>query len=289
MKRLIVIAGPTAVGKTAYAIQLARQLGTEIISCDSRQFYSELNIGVARPTSDELSAVKHHFIACRSVTEPYNVYDYEHDAMQLLERMFEIHDDVVAVGGSGLYIDALCQGINYMPDPTPELRAELSGRIANGELPQLLDELKQQDPEYYAVVDKSNPIRIQRALEVIRTSGQPYSKMINKELPKRPFEIVKIALNRDRDVLRDRIYRRVDMMIKDGLVDEVESLLPYRNINTLNTVGYKEIFSYLDGESTLDEAVTSIKNHTWQYAKKQLTWLKRYDNIQWIEATDSTH
>lgn len=289
MKRLIVIAGPTAVGKTAYAIQLARQLGTEIISCDSRQFYSELNIGVARPTSDELAAVKHHFIACRSVTEPYNVYDYEHDAMQLLERMFEIHDDVVAVGGSGLYIDALCQGINYMPDPTPELRAELSGRIANGELPQLLDELKQQDPEYYAVVDKSNPIRIQRALEVIRTSGQPYSKMINKELPKRPFEIVKIALNRDRDVLRDRIYRRVDMMIKDGLVDEVESLLPYRNINTLNTVGYKEIFSYLDGKSTLDEAVTSIKNHTWQYAKKQLTWLKRYDNIQWIEATDSTH
>lgn len=289
MKRLIVIAGPTAVGKTAYAIQLARQLGTEIISCDSRQFYSELNIGVARPTSDELAAVKHHFIACRSVTEPYNVYDYEHDAMQLLERMFEIHDDVVAVGGSGLYIDALCQGINYMPDPTPELRAELSGRIANGELPQLLDELKQQDPEYYAVVDKSNPIRIQRALEVIRTSGQPYSKMINKELPKRPFEIVKIALNRDRDELRDRIYRRVDMMIKDGLVDEVESLLPYRNINTLNTVGYKEIFSYLDGKSTLDEAVTSIKNHTWQYAKKQLTWLKRYDNIQWIEATDSTH
>ncbi len=289
MKRLIVIAGPTAVGKTAYAIQLARQLGTEIISCDSRQFYSELNIGVARPTSDELAAVKHHFIACRSVTEPYNVYDYEHDAMQLLERMFEFHDDVVAVGGSGLYIDALCQGINYMPDPTPELRAELSGRIANGELPQLLDELKQQDPEYYAVVDKSNPIRIQRALEVIRTSGQPYSKMINKELPKRPFEIVKIALNRDRDVLRDRIYRRVDMMIKDGLVDEVESLLPYRNINTLNTVGYKEIFSYLDGKSTLDEAVTSIKNHTWQYAKKQLTWLKRYDNIQWIEATDSTH
>lgn len=289
MKRLIVIAGPTAVGKTAYAIQLARQLGTEIISCDSRQFYSELNIGVARPTSDELAAVKHHFIACRSVTKPYNVYDYEHDAMQLLERMFEIHDDVVAVGGSGLYIDALCQGINYMPDPTPELRAELSGRIANGELPQLLDELKQQDPEYYAVVDKSNPIRIQRALEVIRTSGQPYSKMINKELPKRPFEIVKIALNRDRDVLRDRIYRRVDMMIKDGLVDEVESLIPYRNINTLNTVGYKEIFSYLDGKSTLDEAVTSIKNHTWQYAKKQLTWLKKYDNIQWIEATDSTH
>lgn len=289
MKRLIVIAGPTAVGKTAYAIQLARQLGTEIISCDSRQFYSELNIGVARPTSDELAAVKHHFIACRSVTEPYNVYDYEHDAMQLLERMFEIHDDVVAVGGSGLYIDALCQGINYMPDPTPELRAELSGRIANGELPQLLDELKQQDPEYYAVVDKSNPIRIQRALEVIRTSGQPYSKMINKGLPKRPFEIVKIALNRDRDVLRDRIYRRVDMMIKDGLVDEVESLLPYRNINTLNTVGYKEIFSYLDGKSTLDEAVTSIKNHTWQYAKKQLTWLKRYDSIQWIETTNSSH
>lgn len=284
VKRLIVIAGPTAVGKTAYAIELAQQLRTEIISCDSRQFYSELNIGVARPTSEELAAVKHHFIACRSVTRPYNVYDYEHDAMRLLEQLFEKHEDVIAVGGSGLYIDALCQGINFMPDPAPELRAELSGRIANGELPQLLDELKRLDPTYYAVVDRNNPIRIQRALEVIRTSGCPYSEVINKPLPKRSFQITKIALNRDRDVLRDRIYQRVDQMVAEGLIEEAQSLLNYRNINTLNTVGYKELFDHFDGKTTLDQALTNIKNHTWQYAKKQLTWLKRYDNIQWINA-----
>ena len=283
MPRLIVIAGPTAVGKTAYAIRLAQELGTEIISCDSRQFYKELNIGVARPTPDELASAKHHFIACRSVTNPYNVYDYEHDAMDLLEKLFSEHDTVVAVGGSGLYIDALCNGINFMPDPTPELRAELSGRIANGELPALLEELKVLDPDYYAVVDRNNPIRIQRALEVIRMSGQPYSQLISRPLPKRNFEITKIALQRDRDELRDRIYRRVDQMIDEGLIEEVKSLLPYRNINTLNTVGYKELFEYLDGKSTLDQAIVNIKNHTWQYAKKQLTWLKRYNNsIKWL-------
>lgn len=287
MSRLIVIVGPTAVGKTAYAIQLAQELETEILSCDSRQFYKELNIGVARPTTDELAAVKHHFIACRSVTNPYNVYDYEHDAIRLLDTLFQQHDTVVAVGGSGLYIDALCNGINYMPDPTPELRAELSGRIARGELPALLEELQRLDPDYYAVVDRNNPIRIQRALEVIRMSGQPYSKLISKPLPIRDFEITKIALYRERDNMRDRIYRRVDQMITDGLVDEARSLLPYRNINTLNTVGYKELFDHFDGRSSLSEAITNIKNHTWQYAKKQITWLKRYkDNIKWIELSE---
>ena len=282
--RLIVIAGPTAVGKTAYAIQLAKELGTEIISCDSRQFYEELNIGVARPTPDELASVRHHFIACRSVTKPYNVYDYEHDAMDLLDTLFVNHDTVVAVGGSGLYIDALCNGINYMPDPTPELRAELSGRIANGELPALLEELQRLDPDYYAIVDRSNPIRIQRALEVIRMSGRPYSSLINKPLPKRNFDITKLALNRERDDLRDRIYRRVDQMVTEGLVEEAHNLLPYREINTLNTVGYKELFAYFDGKCDLAEAITNIKNHTWQYAKKQITWLKRYSNITWIDA-----
>lgn len=283
MKRLIIIAGPTAVGKTTYAIQLAQELETEIISFDSRQFYEELNIGVARPSTEELATVKHHFIACRSVAEPYNVYDYEHDAIKLLDTLFLSHNDVVAVGGSGLYIDALCQGINLMPDPTPELRAELSSRIANGELPNLLDELKRLDPDYYAVVDRNNPIRIQRALEVIRTSGRPYSELINKPFPKRNFEIKKIALNRDREQLRNRIYNRVNQMVTEGLLDEVKSLLPYRNINTLNTVGYKELFEYFDGKTNLDQAITNIKNHTWQYAKKQLTWLKRYKDIEWID------
>lgn len=244
---------------------------------------------MARPSPEELSAARHHFIACRTVTKPYNVYDYEHDALEIINNLFTTHDNVIAVGGSGLYIDALCQGINFMPDPAPELRAELSSRIAKGELPDLLDELKRLDPTYYAVVDRNNPIRIQRALEVIHTSDSPYSELINKPLPKRQFQISKIAIIRERDQLRNRIYSRVDKMVADGLIEEAQSLLPYRNINTLNTVGYKELFEHFDGKYTLDQALTNIKNHTWQYAKKQLTWLRRYKDIQWIEATNSTY
>ncbi|MCR4930916.1 MAG: tRNA (adenosine(37)-N6)-dimethylallyltransferase MiaA [Bacteroidales bacterium] len=283
MKRLIVIVGPTAIGKTAAAIEVARQLQTEIVSCDSRQFYKELDIGVARPSPEELAAAKHHFIACRSVTEPYNAFDYEHDALNTLSTIFESHDTAVAVGGSGLYVDALCNGINLLPDPTPELRAELSQKIANGHLDELLGELQRLDPEYYAIVDRQNPMRIQRALETIYTSGQPYSSLIGKKLPQRPFDIVKIGLQCERTELKERIYRRVDMMMGQGLLDEVHSLLPFRSLNTLNTVGYKEVFEYLDGRCTIGQATTNIKNHTWQYAKKQLTWLKRYDEIKWVD------
>ena len=283
MKRLIVIVGPTAIGKTAAAIEVARQLQTEIVSCDSRQFYKELDIGVARPSPEELAAAKHHFIACRSVTEPYNAFDYEHDALNTLSTIFESHDTAVAVGGSGLYVDALCNGINLLPDPTPELRAELSQKIANGHLDELLGELQRLDPEYYAIVDRQNPMRIQRALETIYTSGQPYSSLIGKKLPQRPFDIVKIGLQCERTELKERIYRRVDMMMEQGLLDEVHSLLPFRSLNTLNTVGYKEVFEYLDGRCTIGQATTNIKNHTWQYAKKQLTWLKRYDEIKWVD------
>ena len=284
MKRLIVIVGPTAVGKTATAIEIARQLDTEILSCDSRQFYKELNIGVARPTPEELTAAKHHFIACRSVSNPYNVFDYEQDALALLNQLFKSKDNVIAVGGSGLYVDALCQGINVMPDPPAELRAELSGKIADGRLSELLEDLERLDPAYYAAVDRKNPIRIQRALEVIRTSGRPYSELTSKELPQRPFKIVKIALDCDRDELKCRIYNRVDKMMEQGLEAEARSLLPFRNLNTLNTVGYKELFGHFDGTKTKEEAVTEIKNHTWQYAKKQLTWLKRYNDIHWVSA-----
>lgn len=283
MKRLIVIVGPTAIGKTAAAIEVARQLETEIVSCDSRQFYKELDIGVARPSPEELAAAKHHFIACRSVTEPYNAFDYEHDALNTLSTIFESHDTAVAVGGSGLYVDALCNGINLLPDPTPELRAELSQKIADGHLDELLGELHRLDPEYYAIVDRQNPMRIQRALETIYTSGRPYSSLIGKELPQRPFEIVKIGLQCERTELKERIYRRVDTMMEQGLLDEVRSLLPFRSLNTLNTVGYKEVFEYLDGRCTIGQATTNIKNHTWQYAKKQLTWLKRYDEIKWVD------
>ena len=283
MKRLIVIVGPTAIGKTAAAIEVARQLETEIVSCDSRQFYKELDIGVARPSPEELAAAKHHFIACRSVTKPYNAFDYEYDALNTLSTIFESHDTAVAVGGSGLYVDALCNGINLLPDPTPELRAELSQKIASGHLDELLGELQRLDPEYYAIVDRQNPMRIQRALETIYTSGQPYSSLIGKKLPQRPFDIVKIGLQCERTELKERIYRRVDMMMGQGLLDEVHSLLPFRSLNTLNTVGYKEVFEYLDGRCTIGQATTNIKNHTWQYAKKQLTWLKRYDEIKWVD------
>lgn len=281
MKRLIVIVGPTAIGKTATAVRMAQQMHTEIISCDSRQFYNEMNIGVARPSPDELEAAKHHFIACRSVSNPYNVYDFEHDALALLDSLFVNHDNVIAVGGSGLYIEALCKGINLMPDPSPELRNELSSRIANGQLDLLISELKRLDPDYYNVVDLKNPIRIQRALEVIYTSGLPYSQLIGKPLPERPFKIEKIGLRCQRDTLRQRIYSRVEIMMTQGLLQEAESLIPYRHLNTLNTVGYKELFSYFDGKCTLQQAVTDIKNHTWQYAKKQISWFARYNDISW--------
>ena len=277
MKRLIVIVGPTAIGKTAAAIKLAQELRTEIVSCDSRQFYHELNIGVARPSLDELAAATHHFIACRSVTKPYNVFDYEHDALNLLDQLFKKYDTVIAVGGSGLYVDALCNGINIMPDPAPGLRERLSDRIANGELDELLADLQRLDPNYYAVVDRRNPIRIQRALEVTITSGRPYSELIGKPLPERPFEIEKRVMRCERDVLRERIYTRVDKMMEQGLLDEVESLKEYRHLNTLNTVGYKELFAYLDGKCDLEQAITNIKNHTWQYAKKQMTWFNRVE------------
>ena len=271
MKRLIVIAGPTAVGKTAHAVQLAQQLGTEIISCDSRQFYSELHIGVARPTDDELTAVPHHFIACRSVTNPYNIFDYQQDAINLTMRLFESHDTVIAVGGSGLYIDALLHGVSRMPDPTPELRSSLQ-QMPIEEKRALLLKL---DPDYYATVDLRNPVRLQRALEVCITSGRPYSSFHTKH-ETRPFDTELQVLTLPPDVLRQRIDRRVEMMMQEGLLDEVRGLTAYRDLPTLRTVGYRELFPVVDGIARLDEAVADIKLNTWHYARKQMTWLRRY-------------
>lgn len=286
MKQLVIIAGPTAIGKTALAIEMARRLGTEIVSCDSRQVYRELNIGVARPSTEELAAVRHHFIACRSILEPYNAWQYGEDAREVVTTLLAHHDTVIAVGGSGLYIDALCHGISHMPDPTPELRQALSQQIADGGLPELLQRLEREDPEYYAVVDRNNPIRIQRAMEVIITSGKPYSQLLKASTTPLdlPYRIVKVALRAERPWLRNRIDRRVEMMMEHGLLEEVESLLPHRALNTLNTVGYKELFKYIDGRCSLEEALTEIRNHTWQYAKKQLTWLNRYTDIAWLDA-----
>ena len=273
MKKLLVITGPTASGKTALAIQLARQHGTEIVSCDSHQFYRELDIGVARPSAEELAAAKHHFIACRSVTEPYNISEYEHDALAVIRCLFESHDEVIAVGGSGLYIDALRQGVTAMPDPTPELRQQLQQMP----LEEKRAQLKLLDPDYYSRVDLCNPVRLQRALEVCYMTGKPYSQVIANQKPApRPFDIEVRVLRPPTSELRARIDRRVDQMMALGLLDEVQSLLPYRHLSTLRTVGYRELFPVLDGTKKLEDAVSEIKLNTWHYARKQLTWCRRY-------------
>lgn len=284
--RLIVITGPTASGKTALGVRLAQRLHTEIVSCDSRQFYSELNIGVARPSEDELAAVPHHFIACRSVTQPYNVSQYEDEALALLDTLFKTHDTVVAVGGSGLYIDALCQGMARMPDPTPELRASLKKAIAEEGLDSLCERLKELDPDYYSRCDLKNPVRVQRALEVILTTGRPYSEVIDQTKAPRPFAVEKIAISLPTELLRQRIDTRVDLMFDAGLVDEARGMLSSRHLQPLNTVGYKELFACFDGQCSLDEARQKIKYNTWHYAKKQLTWLKRYKDLRWLDPSD---
>ena len=274
--RLIIVAGPTAVGKTAYAVQLASELHTEIVSCDSRQFYREMRIGVARPTDEELAAAKHHFIACRSVTEPYNIYDYEQDAMAVIGHLFETHDTVVAVGGSGLYIDALRSKPAVLPSPSDELRS----RLQQMPIEEKRSQLRLLDPEYYGRVDLRNPVRLQRALEVCLTAGRPYSAILaEQQSVRRPFDIEVRVLQMEPAVLRDRIDRRVDQMMADGLLEEVRSLVSYRQLNTLNTVGYRELFPVIEGNGTLEDAVAMIKLNTWHYARKQLTWCRRYQYL----------
>ena len=282
-KTLFVIVGPTAIGKTATAIRVAQELGTEILSCDSRQFYKELNIGVARPSDEELAAVKHHFIANLSIHDNYNVSMYEHDALALLDDLFATHDTAVAVGGSGLYVDALCQGITEMPDPDPEIRAELKKRLQDEGIESLRSQLRLLDPEYYEQTDIANPLRIVRGLEMYLTTGTPFSQIRKSEIKNRPFDIVKIGLTCPRDELYSRINLRVDEMVRNGLEEEARNLLPFRQLNALNTVGYKELFDYFDDKITLEQAIADIKTHTRRYAKRQITWLQRYSDIQWFD------
>lgn len=285
MKTLYVIAGPTAVGKTRFAIQKARELNCEILSCDSRQFYKELNIGVARPTTIELASAPHHFIASRSILNPYNVFEYEQDALKLLESLFANNDNAIAVGGSGLYIDALCKGMAVLPDPAPGLREKLKKQLADEGIESFQRQLKQLDPTTYETIDKNNPVRLQRALEVCITTGEAYSKVLKQDRRPRAFSIKKTALTDSPENLRSRIDKRADEMIKEGLLDEVKEMLPYRDLQPLNTVGYKEFFDIVSGQeptSLLDTRIQEFKNHTWQYAKKQMTWIRRdgeYDCI----------
>lgn len=273
-KKLIFVMGPTAVGKTKEAIRLANEFSTEILSFDSRQFYNELNIGVARPSQEELASARHHFIACRSVTAPYDIFHFEQDALSLLQLLFCHSDTAIAVGGSGLYAEALAQGVAIMPDPPIQLRQELSMLLKTQGVAPLQQKLKELDPVYYDRVDKQNGVRLQRALEVCLSTGRPYSQVIQDSRKPRSFQIEYRIVTTPLDNLRNRIDMRVDMMMEQGLLDEVQALVGFRHLNTLNTVGYKELFAYLDGQVTLADAVQQIKWHTWQYAKKQLTWLK---------------
>ncbi len=283
-KTLIVIAGPTAVGKTAMAIKTAQQFDTEIISADSRQFYHELNIGVASPSPEELSLAKHHFIGNISITDAYNVSKYETEALQCLENIFKTKSTVVLVGGSGLYIDAVCKGIDELPDPELALREDIKQLFANDGIEALRSQLKILDPIYYQEVDLANPKRLMRAIEVCLTTGKPYSSLrINQQSP-RPFNVIKIGLFRDRGKLYSIINHRVDVMMEMGLLDEVKGLLPFKELNALNTVGYKELFAYLSEECSLTEAIEKIKVNSRRYAKRQLTWFRRYDDIAWFDA-----
>ena len=281
-KNLIVIAGPTASGKTAFAIKVAKALGTVILSADSRQFYKEMSIGTAAPTEEELSQAKHYFVHHISIEDKYDVADYERDVLQLLDELFKTHDAVVMTGGSGLFINAVCNGIDTMPDVEPEIRKTVQKLFDKGGLKALQDEVLRLDPEYFSIVDQQNPRRLQRALEVCYQTGMPFSSFRSGNTAQRNFEIKKYALLWDRQQLIERIDRRVDMMVEQGLLDEAKALYPKRDLNALNTVGYKELFAYFDGSSTFKEAVEQIKIHTRQYAKRQMTWLRKDNSYQWI-------
>lgn len=283
---LIVVVGPTGSGKTALAVELARHYSAPIISTDSRQVYRGMAIGTAQPTKEELSAATHYFIACREPEDEYNCGRYEVDALELLDKLFKEHDYVVAVGGSGLYVQALCSGMDRLPEADERLRAELKQRLANEGLSSLVDELRKLDPSYAEQVDIQNPARVMRALEVCLTTGRPYSEQRLGVEAERSFNIVKVGTDMPRDVLYERIDRRVDMMVTEGLVDEVRALLPKRELNALQTVGYRELFDYFDGVCTLEEAIELIKRNSRRYAKRQLTWFRRDSAIAWFSPND---
>lgn len=283
---LLVVAGPTASGKTALGIRLAQHLNTHIISADSRQFYREMKIGTAAPSSGELQSVPHHFIHQLSIQETYNVSRYESEVLDLLDQLFKNHRVAIMVGGSGLYINAVCHGIDLLPDPEPEIRLDLKKILEKSGITALQAELMQVDPGYADTVDLANPARLIRAIEIYRSTGVPYS-MLRTNRPKiRPFRIVKIGIDLPREMLNQRINSRVDEMIDHGLVDEARQLYPMRHLNALNTVGYKELFDYFEGKVSLDHAIEKIKTNSRRYAKRQLTWFRKDHEIKWVGPED---
>lgn len=279
---LFVIAGPTAVGKTSVAIDVALHFNSEIISADSRQFFRELKIGTARPSDQQLALVKHHFIGNLSIADDYNVSRYESEVLSLLPDLFDKRQVMVMTGGAGLYIKAVCEGIDVLPDADPALRESLQVKLESGGLASMRAMLQKLDPEYYRIVDPANPTRIIRALEVCLSTGKPYSGFRKKESAKRDFQIIKIGLDLPRPLLHRNINQRVDQMMADGLEQEASEFYPQRHLNALNTVGYRELFDYFDGSCTLAEAVEKIKTNTRRYARRQLTWFHKDPDFTWM-------
>ena len=285
-KTLIVIVGPTGAGKTDLSIAVAEHYACPIISTDSRQFYRGIPIGTAQPTAEELATVKHYFIADREPEDDFNCGRYEVEALALLDRLFEENKYVVAVGGSGLYIQALCSGMDALPEADDELRCGLKARLENEGLESLFAELQRLDPAYAEVVDRCNPARVMRALEVCISTGKPYSEQRSGTTIERPFNIIKIATDMPRDILYDRINRRVDMMVEEGLIDEAQAMYPKRHLNALQTVGYREIFDHFNGKCSLDEAIELVKRNSRRYAKRQMTWFRRDSEFRWFAPSE---
>ncbi|MGF7038072.1 tRNA (adenosine(37)-N6)-dimethylallyltransferase MiaA [Mucilaginibacter lappiensis] len=285
-KTLIVVAGPTAVGKTAVAIELAKHFNTVVVSADSRQFFREMAIGTAKPNAAELAEVKHYFIDSHSIAQPFSVGDFEKQGLALLDELFKTHDHVILAGGSGLYIKAICEGFDDLPTADPSIREKLNKELEEKGIESLQQKLKLADPVYYEEVDLGNPQRIIRALEVFESSGKPISSYRQATVNKRSFNIIKLALNLPREVLYNRINERVNIMVQQGLLAEVSALLPYRHLNALNTVGYTELFDYFDGKTSLDKAIEMIKQNTRRFAKRQLTWFRKDSSFHWFQANE---
>ena len=286
MKTLFVLIGPTGVGKTALSLSIAEMLGCDIVSAESRQMYAALKIGTAAPTGKELARVCHHFVGQLALTDYYSAARYEEEAMKCLNNLFLANDHALLTGGSMMYVDAVCKGIDDIPTVDEETRAFMMERYDKEGLEPLCAELRLLDPEYYRIVDLKNPKRVIHALEICHMTGRTYTSYRTQSCKERPFRIVKIGLRREREELYERINRRVDIMMEEGLLDEVKSVLPYRHLNSLNTVGYKELFMYLDGEWSLDFAIEKIKQNSRIYSRKQMTWFKRDTDIHWFHPDD---
>jgi len=283
MDTLIIVLGPTGIGKSDISIQLAKHYHSEIVSADSRQFFRELSIGTAVPSSEDLKIVPHHFIQNKSIHDYYNVSDYEIEAIQLISELFARVNPIILTGGSMLYVDTICNGIDDIPTVDPEIRDEVIRWYEKNGIEALRERLLEIDPEYYRIVDLNNHKRLLHAVEIHQMTGLPFTSFRKKTVKERPFRMIKVGINQDRKVLYDRINQRVLKMMDAGLLEEAKTVYPHRKLNSLNTVGYKELFTYLDGDCTLDEAIDLIQRNTRKYARKQLTWFRRDQQINWFE------